>query len=137
MWPFSKSNTEPTIEKDGLINATKSWEEKAREENEQRIKDIRTLICEIAEQEPEIDFNMMRVVSIERLWYDVEIQGTKHTVGTTLVGHIMNEYNDEGRIKTSEIREWYLHCSKDHHAKLVKEFKDYIKRRDDGKIRSW
>lgn len=57
-----------------------------------------------------VDFNTMKVVSIERL-----IRDNRHV---TVLGYISPT--------CAELQEWALYCSEDNHLMLVKQFKQYI-----------
>lgn len=61
----------------------------------------------------EFDFNTMKAFSVERNWRDGN--------PCTIVGYILNEPTEHG-MKES-VKEWYLYCSKEQHAKLIEQFK--------------
>ena len=75
--------------------------------------------------EPAIDFNTMRVFSIER--------HVSNNRPCTIIGHLMNEpvlSADGEMIKDRDVtKEWTLYCSNERHAELVERFKAYNEQR--------
>ena len=138
MWPFrvSKAVEEAVEEIKSKAEYMDPYEKELKQRKE-RMKLIEKAIDSMGEQMPVVDFQSMRVVSIERAIKDYEVQGQKWSVGATVVGYIQNEYGDEGRIKSSYISEWTIYCNEDHHQKLVDDFKKYLNLRQKGEIKVW
>ena len=65
------------------------------------------------------DFSAVKVFSVERNW-----SGQTDTP-VTIIGYMLNEPGDSAEKEI--VREWYLYCSNERHAELVKEFKEYMK----------
>lgn len=87
------------------------------------VKRYQQLIDEIQNDltkcEPVIDFNTMRVFSIER--------HVSNNRPCTIIGHLLNEpvlSSDGEMIKDRDVtKEWTLYCSNERHAELVERFK--------------
>lgn len=71
--------------------------------------------------EPVIDFNTMRVFSIER--------NQSNDVDVTILGYYMQEpvISSDGEmiVMRDIVCEWTLYCNEEHHAELVKQFKKH------------
>lgn len=81
---------------------------------------IDTYNTAIASCTPLIDFDAMRVFSIERLVYNDR--------PATIVGHYMYEPVIEGGVVVSErekTKEWTLYCNNERHEELVTQFKEW------------
>jgi hypothetical protein len=117
-----------------------SWEKKQKENTQvsevdykalaekleaqvKRLEDQINTICHESKNEDFVfDFKAVKVFSVERNWKDYQ--------PATIVGYIINEpYSDSsGIIGTKEcVKEWYLYCSKEQHAKLVEQFRKSMK----------
>ena len=103
----------------------------------QFVEDACKLIDEMQKMDYVVDFHVMKVVSIERNYTDIKVQGESWTIQSTVVGYIQNEYGEEGRIKSSSIKECTLYCSDAQHKELTDAFKNYINMRQKGEIKSW
>ena len=74
-----------------------------------------------------IDWNAMKVFSIERVW--------DNGIPKTILGYMLSEpaihtegEGGEPRVTYKDIvREWTLYCSAEKHEQLVKEFNEYLK----------
>jgi enterochelin esterase-like enzyme len=91
-------------------------------EVERRIKNDEDRLLQMyknsASQPVAIDFDSLNVFSIERV-VKLNIQGT-HLQPATIVGY-------HNTTTTDRNGEWYLYCSDEEHAKLVEDFKKYLK----------
>lgn len=80
---------------------------------------LRMLDSEVADATPMIDFDTMRVFSIER-------NRSENDVSYTTIGYYMQEpvMSNDGEmvIMKDVVREWLLHCNISHHEQLVKNF---------------
>lgn len=88
------------------------------EENEKLKKELNVFNNDIAACTPMIDFDNMRVCSIERLVYNER--------PATIIGHYMYEPIIENSVVVGErekLKEWTLYCNNERHEELVKEFK--------------
>lgn len=80
---------------------------------------------EMANASYAIDWDTMKVFSIERMW--------ENGLPKTILGHILEEpiVTTEGdgqnvRVTTKDVvREWTLYCSAEKHEELVKEFVEW------------
>lgn len=59
-----------------------------------------------------VDFAAMNAFAVERNFYDGR--------PTTIIGHFVHEEN------RTEVKEWYLYCNDETHAKIVKQFEAHI-----------
>lgn len=81
---------------------------------------IESVNNDITAATPMIDFDIMRVCSIERLVYNEK--------PATIIGHIMYEPIIENNVLVGErekLKEWTLYCNNDRHEDLVKQFKEW------------
>ena len=73
----------------------------------------------VAAAEPSIDFNSMRVFSIERT--------VSNNKPCTVLGYYINDpivsADGEMIVDRDKVKEWTLYCNNDRHATLVEEFK--------------
>lgn len=106
---------------------TTDYKSKAQE-LEDRVKQLEAQINEIfnetANEEFAFDFNAVNVFSLERNWKDHR--------PCSIIGYTLSEpYTEtDGNVQTKEVvREWYLYCSKEQHAKLVEQFRNSMKGR--------
>lgn len=78
------------------------------------------LESEMANASYAIDWDAMKVFSIERMW--------ENGLPKTILGYILSEpivttEGDDQRVTTKDVvREWTLYCSAEKHEELVKEF---------------
>jgi len=78
------------------------------------------LESEMANASYAIDWDAMKVFSVERMW--------ENGLPKTILGYILSEpivttEGDDQRVTTKDVvREWTLYCSADKHEELVKEF---------------
>lgn len=96
----------------------KTLEDRVRQLEDQ----INTIYHETANEDFVFDFSAVNVFSLERNWKDLR--------PCTIVGYTLSEpYTEtEGSVQTKEVvREWYLYCSKEQHAKLVEQFRNAMK----------
>lgn len=90
------------------------------EENENLKRQLDSINSAITACTPLIDFDNMRVCSIERLVYNDR--------PATIIGHIMYEPVIENGAVVAErekLKEWTLYCNNERHEELVKEFKEW------------
>ena len=73
-----------------------------------------------------VDWDAMKVFSIERMW--------ENGLPKTILGHILSEpvitSSGEGVERVTEkdiVREWTLYCSAETHERLVTEFREWLK----------
>lgn len=79
------------------------------------------LESEMANASFAIDWDAMRVFSVERMW--------ENGLPKTIIGYMLEEPVTvvEGDVTTKDVvREWTLYCSADKHEELVKEFKEWL-----------
>lgn len=81
------------------------------------------LNSEVAAAKPCIDFDTMRVFSIER--------NVNDNRPCTIIGYYMNDpvISSDGEmiVDRDKVKEWTLYCNNDRHAELVEEFKQWKK----------
>lgn len=80
---------------------------------------LNTAYTETSDADFVFNFNTVKAFSIERNWHNDR--------PCTIVGYILNEpfTTTEDNVTTKEVvREWYLYCSKEQHAKLVEQFRN-------------
>ena len=82
-------------------------------------KQIREIYNETADADFAFDFNLMRAFSIERNWH--------HDRPCTIIGYIISEPTEHGA--NNNVKEWYLYCSKEQHAKLVEQFNKVMEKK--------
>ena len=90
-----------------------------------RIKGLEDLLAsfnsEVTAAKPMIDFDIMRVFSIER-----NVNSNKPC---TIIGYYMNEptISSDGEmvVDTDVVKEWTLYCNDARHAELIEEFKQW------------
>lgn len=81
------------------------------------------LESEMANASYAIDWDAMKVFSIERMW--------ENGLPKTILGYILSEpivttEGDDQRVTTKDVvREWTLYCSAEKHEELVKEFVEW------------
>jgi hypothetical protein len=130
MWPFRVSNAtqkavDEIVKKRNYVNWTDAqaeYEKEQAEKKQKRIDELTGMIKTMMDATLAIDFLQMQVVSIERVLKEIQVDGHKFTILTTIVGHLVSD--KEGK---TQIKEWMLHCSQEHHEQLVADFKDWIK----------
>lgn len=136
MWPFRVSDAtkkavdELNKKKTSIKDATEEYEKQQAKKKKARIDELRGLIEKMMQATPAIDFVQMKVVSIERALKEIQVDGENFTIGSTVIGHIVNEKSET--LSKAEIREWTLYCTQEHHEKLVEEFNAFIKARAEG-----
>lgn len=91
----------------------KRLSESLKKEVDQLQKRLNTAYTETGDADFVFNFNAVKVFSVERNWHNDR--------PCTIVGYIVDESGENG-MKPS-IKEWYLYCSKEQHAKLVEQFK--------------
>jgi hypothetical protein len=74
---------------------------------------------EILNCTPKIDFERMKVISIERMWKQLNVGTQSRTIECTIIGYIKKDDTTFG--------EWMIVTSSENHEKLVKEFEEYLK----------
>ena len=80
------------------------------------------LDSEFAEASFAVDWHAMNAFSIERVW--------DNGVHKTVIGYLLPEpiTVTEGNVTTKDtVREWNLSCSHKEHQRLVAEFNEYVK----------
>ena len=87
---------------------------KKRVENFEKI--IADINSKLTEAKPVIDFDVMRVFSIERMANDNK--------PCTVIGYFINEpVVDEGMAANRDVvHQWYLYCNDQRHAELTEQF---------------
>ena len=83
---------------------------------------LNTIFHETTNDDFVFDFNAVNVFSLERNWKDHR--------PCTIIGYTLSEpyAQTDGNVQTKEVvREWYLYCSKEQHAKLVEQFRNAMK----------
>lgn len=79
---------------------------------------LNTAYTETGDADFVFNFNAVKAFSIERNWHNDR--------PCTIVGYVLQEpvTMTEDNVTTKDVvREWYLYCSKEQHAKLVEQFK--------------
>jgi hypothetical protein len=143
MWPFRVSDAtqkavDEIVKKRNYINVKDEAEEAERKrakEKQKRIDELAAMVKTMMEATPAIDFYQMRVVSIERVIKEITVDGHIFNIQTTIVGHVGYENKPDGIVE-KKINEWMLHCSQEHHEKLVKDFNFFLAKRDSGELGS-
>ena len=77
----------------------------------------KTLEGEMSNASFSIDWDAMKVFSVERNW--------NNGIPTTVLGYMLSEpaiHTEEKVTYKDVVREWTLHCSAEKHEKLVEEF---------------
>lgn len=83
---------------------------------------LNTIYHETTNEDFVFDFDAVNVFSLERNWKDHR--------PCSIVGYTISEpYTDSnGSVQTKQcVKEWYLYCSKEQHAKLVEQFRNSMK----------
>lgn len=93
---------------------------------EDRVKQLEDQILNIqhesTEQDFVFDFSAVNAFSVERHWKDYR--------PCTIVGYTVNEpcVDSDKVVHNKEVvREWYLYCSNEQHAKIVEQFRASLK----------
>ena len=119
MFCFKKCESpEPQVDNTDYKQKAKQLEDRVKQLEDQ----INTIYHETANEEFAFDFKAVNVFSLERNWKDLR--------PCTIVGYTLSEpYTEtDGNVQTKEVvREWYLYCSKEQHAKLVEQFRNAMK----------
>ena len=100
----------------------KAQAEKLKQEVANLQSRIDTAYTETSESEFVFDFSAVKAFSVERNWNNGR--------PVTIIGYMLSEpfTTTEDSVTTKEVvREWYLYCSKERHAEIVEQFKQYIK----------
>lgn len=115
MFPFLNKVAVNTVEVDSL----KKQLEECKQHNERLIAKLRQIEGDQAKATPHIDFDTMRVFSIERLVYS---DGPK-----TVIGYYMDEpiMNETAVCSRDVVKEWTLHCNLERHEEIVAQFKTW------------
>ena len=96
----------------------KRLSESLKKEVDQLQKRLNTAYTETTEADFVFDFTAVRAFSVERNWHNDR--------PCTIVGYILQEpvtITEDNFTTKDVVREWYLYCSKEQHAKLVEQFK--------------
>lgn len=94
--------------------------ERLRDELRAAKEVIESINNEITSAKPMIDFDTMRVFSIERLVHNNK--------PATIIGHYVSEpvvEDGEAVTERDKIKEWTLYCDNARHNELVNEFKEW------------
>ena len=96
----------------------KALAEKLQAKVDQLQTRLNTAYTETGDADFVFNFNAVKAFSIERNWHNDR--------PCTIVGYVLQEpvTMTEDNVTTKDVvREWYLYCSKEQHAKLVEQFK--------------
>ena len=96
----------------------KALAEKLQAKVDQLQTRLNTAYTETGDADFVFNFNAVRAFSIERNWHNDR--------PCTIIGYVLQEpvTMTEDNLTTKDVvREWYLYCSKEQHAKLVEQFK--------------
>ena len=96
----------------------KALAEKLQAKVDQLQTRLNTAYTETGDADFVFNFNAVKVFSVERNWHNDR--------PCTIVGYVLQEpvTITEDNVTTKDVvREWYLYCSKEQHAKLVEQFK--------------
>lgn len=115
-WFNKKSTQTPTTKVDEVDY--KSLAESLQKEVDQLQKRLNTAYTETCDSDFVFNFDAVKAFSVERNWHDNR--------PCTIIGYVLQEpvTMTEDNVTTKDVvREWYLYCSKEQHAKLVEQFK--------------
>lgn len=115
-WFNKKSTQTPTTKVDEVDY--KSLAESLQKEVDQLQKRLNTAYTETCDADFVFNFDAVKAFSVERNWHDNR--------PCTIIGYVLQEpvTMTEDNVTTKDVvREWYLYCSKEQHAKLVEQFK--------------
>lgn len=96
----------------------KALSEKLQAKVDQLQTRLNTAYTETGDADFIFNFSAVKAFSIERNWHNDR--------PCTIVGYVLQEpvTMTEDNVTTKDVvREWYLYCSKEQHAKLVEQFK--------------
>ena len=86
-----------------------------------RIRSLEYALTKLHDSDVMIDFDTMRVFSIERCGDASNIK--------TIIGYYVNNpiVSKDGKtvVDRDEVKEWSLYCSEEQHAKLIQDFKNW------------
>ena len=96
----------------------KALAEKLQAKVDQLQTRLNTAYTETSEADFVFNFNAVKAFSVERNWHNDR--------PCTIIGYVLQEpvTMTEDNVTTKDVvREWYLYCSKEQHAKIVEQFK--------------
>ena len=117
MW-FNRKYCAPPMPKAKDEVDYKALAESLQKEVDQLQTRLNTAYTETGDADFVFNFNSVKAFSIERNWHNNR--------PCTIVGYVLQEpvTMTEDNVTTKDVvREWYLYCSKEQHAKLVEQFK--------------
>lgn len=120
MW-FNKKYCAPSMPEAKDEVDYKALSEKLQREVKQLQERLNTAYTETGDADFVFNFNAVKAFSVERNWHNDR--------PCTIVGYVLQEpvTMTEDNVTTKDVvREWYLYCSKEQHAKLVEQFKKSI-----------
>ena len=123
MWSWEKKCDKCTTKVEEEYYKTLSAELQAQLDNLQR--ELSTIKSETADAEFSFDFDRVNAFSVERNWNDGK--------PVTIIGYMLSEpvvMTEEGVTTKDVVREWYLYCSKEQHAKLVEQFNKAMEKKN-------
>lgn len=101
----------------------KALAEKLQAKVDQLQTRLNTAYTETSEADFVFNFNAVKAFSVERNWHNDR--------PCTIIGYVLQEpvTMTEDNVTTKDVvREWYLYCSKEQHAKLVEQFKKVMEK---------
>lgn len=116
MWSWEKKCDKCTTKVDEVDY--KALAEKLQSQVDQLQSRLNTAYTETGDADFIFNFNAVKAFSIERNWHNDR--------PCTIIGYVLQEpvTMTEDNVTTKDVvREWYLYCSKEQHAKLVEQFK--------------
>ena len=122
MFWFNKPRTDSTVQDTKEVDY-KRLAESLQKEVDQLQKRLNTAYTETGDADFVFNFNAVKVFSVERNWHNDR--------PCTIVGYVLQEpvTITEDNVTTKDVvREWYLYCSKEQHAKLVEQFKKVMEK---------
>lgn len=116
MW-FNKKYCAPSMLEAKDEVDYKSLAEKLQREVKQLQERLNVVFHETTEADFIFNFNAVKAFSVERNWHNDR--------PCTIIGYVLQEpvTMTEDNVTTKDVvREWYLYCSKEQHAKVVEQF---------------
>lgn len=116
MW-FNKKYCAPSMPEAKDEVDYKSLAEKLQREVKQLQERLNVAFHETTEADFIFNFNAVKAFSVERNWHNDR--------PCTIIGYVLQEpvTMTEDNVTTKDVvREWYLYCSKEQHAKVVEQF---------------
>lgn len=117
MW-FNKKYCAPSMPEAKDEVDYKALAEKLQAKVDQLQTRLNTAYTETGDADFVFNFNAVKVFSVERNWHNDR--------PCTIVGYVLQEpvtITEDNLTTKDVVREWYLYCSKEQHAKLVEQFK--------------